>query len=96
MNQLTKISMHRVDIVHKVDEWQDTLYTYDYRGLVKTEVNAKGDGKYLFMMRTATWSARQMRMAMLPNTATAQSTWSMQSTTMMPRVQPISTMALAS
>ena len=45
MNRLTKISMHRVDTVHKVDEWQDTLYTYDYRGLVKTEVNAKGDGK---------------------------------------------------
>ena len=37
--------MHRVDTVHKVDEWQDTLYTYDYRGLVKTEINAKGDGK---------------------------------------------------
>ena len=45
MNRLIKISMHRVDTVHKVDEWQDTLYTYDYRGLVKTEVNAKGDGK---------------------------------------------------
>ncbi len=45
MNRLTKISMHRVDTVHKVDEWQDTLYTYDYRGLVKTEVNAKGAGK---------------------------------------------------
>ena len=45
MNQLTKISMHRVDKLHKVDEWQETLYTYDHRGLVKTEVNAKGDGK---------------------------------------------------
>ena len=45
MNRLIKIFMHRVDTVHKVDEWQDTLYTYDYRGLVKTEVNAKGDGK---------------------------------------------------
>ena len=37
--------MHRVDKTHKVDEWQDTLYTYDHRGLVKTEVNAKGNGK---------------------------------------------------
>ena len=45
MNQLVKISMHRVDKLHKVDEWQETLYTYDHRGLVKTEVNAKGDGK---------------------------------------------------
>ena len=45
MDRLTKISMHRVDETHDVDEWQDTLYTYDHRGLVKTEVNAKGDGK---------------------------------------------------
>ena len=45
MDRLTKIRLHRVDEVHDVDEWQETLYTYDYRGLVKTEVNAKGDGK---------------------------------------------------
>ena len=25
--------------------WQDTLHTYDHRGLTKTEVNARGDGK---------------------------------------------------
>lgn len=25
--------------------YQETLYTYDHRGLVTTEVNAKGDGK---------------------------------------------------
>jgi len=30
-----------------VDEIQETLYTYDYRGLVKTEINAAGDGKAL-------------------------------------------------
>ena len=29
----------------KPNEYQETLYTYDHRGLVKTEVNAKGDGK---------------------------------------------------
>ena len=45
MNRLIKIRMHRVDTTHKVDEYQETLYTYDHRGLVKTEVNAKGDGK---------------------------------------------------
>ena len=45
MDRLTKVRLHRVDEVHDVDEWQETLYTYDYRGLVKTEVNAKGDGK---------------------------------------------------
>ena len=39
MERLTKIRVHRVD------EYQETLYTYDHRGLVKTEVNAKGDGK---------------------------------------------------
>ncbi len=45
MDRLTKIRVHRVDKIHKVDEYQETLYTYDHRGLVKTEVNAKGDGK---------------------------------------------------
>ena len=45
MDQLTKVRLHRVDDVHGVDEYQETLYTYDHRGLVKTEVNAKGDGK---------------------------------------------------
>ena len=45
MDRLTKIRVHRVDETHKVDEYQETLYTYDHRGLVKTEVNAKGDGK---------------------------------------------------
>ena len=45
MDRLTKITMHRVDTVHGVDEYQETLYTYDHRGLIKTEVNAKGDGK---------------------------------------------------
>lgn len=45
MNRLVKIKMHRVDTIHNVNEWQETLYTYDHRGLVKTEVNAMGDGK---------------------------------------------------
>ena len=45
MDRLVKIRLHRIDPVHEVDEWQETLYTYDHRGLVKTEVNAKGDGK---------------------------------------------------
>ena len=45
LNNLIKVRLHRVDAVHKVDEWQETLYTYDHRSLVKTEVNARGDGK---------------------------------------------------
>lgn len=45
MNRMVSIKLHRVDDVHDVDEYQETLYTYDYRGLVTTEVNAKGDGK---------------------------------------------------
>ena len=45
MNRLVSVKLHRVDTIHKVDEWQETLYTYDHRGLVKTEVNAAGDGK---------------------------------------------------
>ena len=47
MNQITKVRLHRVDTVHRVDEWQETLYTYDHRSLVTSEVNAKGDGKIL-------------------------------------------------
>ena len=45
MDNLVSIKLHRVDDVHDVDEYQETLYTYDHRGLVTTEVNAKGDGK---------------------------------------------------
>ncbi len=45
MNRLVSVKLHRVDTVHSVDEWQETLYTYDHRGLVKTEVNASKDGK---------------------------------------------------
>ena len=41
------MKLRRIDKVHKVDEIQETLYTYDHRGLVKTEVNAAGDGKAL-------------------------------------------------
>ena len=47
MDRLTKVKLRRIDKVHKVDEIQETLYTYDHRGLVKTEVNAAGDGKAL-------------------------------------------------
>ena len=28
MDRLTKIRVHRVDETHKVDEYQETLYTY--------------------------------------------------------------------
>ncbi len=47
MNRLTKVKLRRIDKIHDVDEIQETLYTYDHRGLVKTEVNAAGDGKAL-------------------------------------------------
>ena len=45
MDRLSKATLNRVDAIHGVDEMQETLYYYDKRGLVKKEVNARGDGK---------------------------------------------------
>ena len=46
MNRLSKITLRRIDTVNNVNELQETLFYYDYRGLQVREVNALGDDKF--------------------------------------------------
>ena len=43
MNRLIKVTLYKIDTLHKVNEEQVTFYQYDKRGLVVKEINAMDD-----------------------------------------------------
>ncbi|MCL1975477.1 MAG: hypothetical protein FWG61_04865, partial [Firmicutes bacterium] len=45
MNRLITANLRRIDTKNKIDETQETLFSYDHRGLCVKEVNALGNGK---------------------------------------------------
>ena len=45
MNRMISMHTKRIDNIHHVSELQTTLYSYEHRGLVTTEINAAGGEK---------------------------------------------------
>ena len=45
MNRLIVARLRRIDTKNKINETQETLYSYDHRGLCVKEINAFGNGK---------------------------------------------------
>ena len=43
MNRLVKVTLYRIDDLHKANDAEVTLYSYDKRGLTTKEINAAGD-----------------------------------------------------